>query len=455
MNNKKLITLLVTALITTSLNIPVFAAETVKSSVYDVILTSDNDAPAEEKPYLSISADEAYRMGFIYETDNGEITITGYEGSATSVTVPGEIDGVKVTKIGGPAFHNCTTLESIIFPDTITTIGGWGFYGCSSLKSFDMPDSVTACRNGIFGECTNLESLKISNNLKGCNDIGEGLCYRCKKLKKLYYPKGFELKNGDLFTNTQHFKDCTSLSDIYYSGTYAEWVKVVDEMSYIEDGRGKGTSIFSLELAGLGNANLHFNSTYEDYLADNKAGTDDLNQPQERKTVTMNGIEITYDSIVPFYGKKAIPEAFNIKIMYEGEEYSAVKLKADKKSEKLRITDVTPANKTLKKTLKKLTKGNNGLDINVIPYVVRIKDSESIKIKHKKYGGVETGGYIYIKIMLLNNIYYSCPRSSKKNKAGAYDYDDHVTHYTYCIIHQNGIIGMFKEYEGPTKVSIS
>ena len=41
---------------------------------------------------------------FTYTANNGQITITGYTGSGGAVTIPGTIDGLPVTSIGGYAF---------------------------------------------------------------------------------------------------------------------------------------------------------------------------------------------------------------------------------------------------------------------------------------------------------------------------------------------------------------
>ena len=45
------------------------------------------------------------------------ITITGYTGSNTSITIPETINGIKVTAIANSAFRGCTSLTSIVIPD--------------------------------------------------------------------------------------------------------------------------------------------------------------------------------------------------------------------------------------------------------------------------------------------------------------------------------------------------
>ena len=60
---------------------------------------------------------------FSYKESNGEIEITGFEGTETEVIIPSEIDGKPVTSIGESAFQYCTKLTGITIPDSVTSIG--------------------------------------------------------------------------------------------------------------------------------------------------------------------------------------------------------------------------------------------------------------------------------------------------------------------------------------------
>ena len=56
-------------------------------------------------------------------------------------------------------FCNCSSLASVIIPDSVTTIGNSAFYKCSSLTSITIPGSVTTIRSWVFGDCGNLTSV--------------------------------------------------------------------------------------------------------------------------------------------------------------------------------------------------------------------------------------------------------------------------------------------------------
>src|SRR5574344_2301701 len=47
-----------------------------------------------------------------------------------------------VTSIGYSAFNHCTSLTSVVIPNTVKVIGSYAFDGCSKLSSVNIPDSV-------------------------------------------------------------------------------------------------------------------------------------------------------------------------------------------------------------------------------------------------------------------------------------------------------------------------
>lgn len=85
--------------------------------------------------------------------DDGTIEIIDYTGAETSLEIPSEFCGYKVTKIGNYAFQNCISLSEITIPESVTNIGHGAFSGCTNLKIITIPDNVIYIGDSAFYEC--------------------------------------------------------------------------------------------------------------------------------------------------------------------------------------------------------------------------------------------------------------------------------------------------------------
>ena len=170
---------------------------------------------------------------FVHTIENGEITITGYTGSASEIVIPSHIDRVPVRYIGNSAFSNCSYLKSVTIPPSIIKIGRSAFAGCP-IKELVIPDSVTEISGengfGAFENCTMLESVVIGNGImeieqdtfRGCTylesvtignaavTIGEYAFYDCSYLNILTFGECvYEI-------GSYAFGNCTSLTEITF-----------------------------------------------------------------------------------------------------------------------------------------------------------------------------------------------------------------------------------------------
>ena len=176
---------------------------------------------------------------FTYEIENGKVTITGCDKSASGdIEIPSTIEDCPVTKIGQNSFRWCNEITGIVVPDSVKVIDNWAFGGCAKLKSITIPDSVTSIGFGVF-ECSEaLESIILPESITA---IDEYTFSGCTGLKEITIP--------DSVTSIGEgaFNDCDSLSDVYFTGTALEWYDVVIG-TYNED---------------LTNATIHFLGTDE------------------------------------------------------------------------------------------------------------------------------------------------------------------------------------------------
>ena len=100
---------------------------------------------------------------YTYTVSENAITITGYSGGETKITIPDTIDGLSVVAIGREAFKN-STLTEVVIPDTVKKIDWFAFYGSRALTAVTIPSSVTKIEYGVFDGCEALTVHCVKNS---------------------------------------------------------------------------------------------------------------------------------------------------------------------------------------------------------------------------------------------------------------------------------------------------
>ena len=143
--------------------------------------------------------------------------------SLTSVIIPDS-----VTSIGSEAFRGCISLTSVIIPNSVTSIEKWAFRDCSNLTSITIPDSMNSIGNGSFQGCSSLTSIIIPNSV---TSIGSSIFAGCSALTSAIIPNSMTLIGVDFFRNcsslisitipdtvtsieTEAFSGCSSLTSV-------------------------------------------------------------------------------------------------------------------------------------------------------------------------------------------------------------------------------------------------
>ena len=129
---------------------------------------------------------------FDYEIIDNEATIidSNLDASTTTIEIPSairDVDGkdYSVTTIGDGAFYDCSSLTSVVIPNSVTTIGDHAFSGCNNLTSVVIPNSVTTIGSFAFYRCSSLTSVVIPNSV---TTIGDHAFSGCNNLTSVVIP---------------------------------------------------------------------------------------------------------------------------------------------------------------------------------------------------------------------------------------------------------------------------
>ncbi len=138
---------------------------------------------------------------------DGTITITKYtkQEAVTTINIPSEIAGKKVTQLGRQSFLRAKA-DSIVVPNTVNTLD-YGVFQYSTIKTITIPSSVTKMNISMFTGATNLENANINASI---DVLPNATFSQCINLKKVTLNK--KIKTLDL----QAFVYCESLTDLSF-----------------------------------------------------------------------------------------------------------------------------------------------------------------------------------------------------------------------------------------------
>lgn len=155
-----------------------------------------------------------------------EVTCAGYYTYNGVVSIPEEVNKMKVKRIGKDAFSGCS-VTSVIIPNSVESIDDYAFFRCGALKSITIPNSVLTIGFAAFNE-SGLTSIIIPNSVEiierscfgGCkylssvtlsqylDDLSEGLFSGCGSLKSITIPNNVKKIGSSAFEN------CKNISSI-------------------------------------------------------------------------------------------------------------------------------------------------------------------------------------------------------------------------------------------------
>lgn len=121
-------------------------------------------------------------------------------------------------------FMFCTNLEEVIIPSTVEIINSGAFYGCQMLYNITLPEGLKVLSStewfyGVFANCSSLTSVVIPDSVES---IGSYLFNGCTSLQRVVFPAGVTDMGINLFS------ECSNLEEIV--------VKEGNKFAYSKDG---------------------------------------------------------------------------------------------------------------------------------------------------------------------------------------------------------------------------
>ena len=165
--------------------------------------------------------------------------------TAGAVVIPSTYnDGVNGVKpVGGiydGAFSGCTSITSIVIPNSVTYLGDGAFEGCTNLSSVSIGTGVTGFSLNLFLNCTSLINLTVPSNILiinpeafyGCLNLTninidsnnpnftsiDGVVFNKNITTLVLYPIGkigsYSIPNTVTSIGAESFLNCTNLTNI-------------------------------------------------------------------------------------------------------------------------------------------------------------------------------------------------------------------------------------------------
>ena len=154
---------------------------------------------------------------YYYTTNNGVITIVGYNGPGGDVTMPSAINGLPVANLGDNAFFDTTTITRVTIANSITNIGIYAFDGCDGLTNVTFGSSVTSFSSLAFLNCISLTTLSVDPSSSTYSSMA-GVLFNKNQNTVIQCPPAlagtYTIPNSVTTIGTYAFFDCINLTGV-------------------------------------------------------------------------------------------------------------------------------------------------------------------------------------------------------------------------------------------------
>ena len=140
---------------------------------------------------------------YTYVVTDGEAAITDVDTAISgAVTVPAELGGYPVTRIGDYAFEDCGNITELVILGNVKSIGAWAFNRCINIENLTLSEGIAEIKGEAFFECHKIAHVIIPSSV---TNIGVNPFGRCSALLTIEAPqnKQYSVKNGMLFNRDE------------------------------------------------------------------------------------------------------------------------------------------------------------------------------------------------------------------------------------------------------------
>ncbi len=134
-----------------------------------------------------------------YKTEGDGVVITKYNGSDTTIEIPGYISGKPVKAIGQSAFSGNKTLKKITIAAPVKEIRSQAFYGMTALESVTLPGSLDDIGAYAFAYCGKLNNVYLHGAPEKISDFA---FLDCASLTNFNFKDGVKVISAGVFANT-------------------------------------------------------------------------------------------------------------------------------------------------------------------------------------------------------------------------------------------------------------
>jgi predicted small lipoprotein YifL len=128
-------------------------------------------------PFVGKSRTELTYLSHLFGAKAPTLARSCYPASLRTVQL---LEGCAV--IGDHAFFDCTTLRSVVIPNSVTSVGVRAFEGCARIEEITFSDALLTVREHAFSDCTLLKTVNLGT---GLTSLGINAFLNCDALTEI------------------------------------------------------------------------------------------------------------------------------------------------------------------------------------------------------------------------------------------------------------------------------